>query len=243
MQNNKYYKIYSRARFNLPIFKNTPKSCKSRKKLKKISPLLIIVFIAILTCLCIWGYINPIFETLCQDRAKSVATIITNEETTKAMNKYNYENFFTVEKNENNKIQMINANVLKINQITSEIAIDIQKSLDNSEKNKIYISSGALTGIRLLSGSGPKIGIRLAACGNVETDLRSEFVSKGVNQTVHRVYLNIKTRVNILTTIKTMESSIENQVLIAEHVIVGEIPSTYYNLEGANGEEALRLIE
>ena len=45
---------------------------------------------------------------------------------------------------------------------------------------------------------------------------------------MHRVYLNIKTNVNILTSFKTIQSSIENQVLIAENVILGNIPSTYF---------------
>ena len=78
----------------------------------------------------------------------------------------------------------------------------------------------------------------------MDTDLKSEFISQGVNQTMHRVYLDIKTNVIILTSFKTIQKTIENQVLIAENVIVGNIPSTYYNFEGTNGEnEALRLIE
>ena len=139
---------------------------------------------------------------------------------------------------------MINANVLKINQVTSDIAISIQKALDSNEKNKIYIYSGAITGIRFLSGTGPRIPLKIASVGNIDTDLKSEFISQGVNQTLHRVYLDIKANVSILSSFKTIESSIENQVLIAEHVIIGEIPSTYYNFNGMeNEEEALRMME
>ena len=238
------YKIYSRKRINLGFLKNTPKAHRSRKKLKKIIPILCIFLIAIITFFSIWNCINPIFETICEDKAKSVATIITNDETTKVMNKYNYDTFFTVEKDEKGNVQMINANVLKINQVTSDIAVNIQKTLESNEKNKIYISLGAITGIRFLSGMGPRIGIRIVSSGNVDTNLKSEFVAQGVNQTIHRVYLEIKTNVNILTSFSTIESSIENQVLIAENVIIGEIPSTYYNFEGVDGQdEALRLVE
>lgn len=139
---------------------------------------------------------------------------------------------------------MINANVLKINQVTSDVAINIQNRLDEKQKNNVYIASGAITGVRFLSGFGPRILLRISSSGNVDTDLRSEFISQGVNQTVHRVYLDIKTNVNILTSFRIIQKSIENQVLIAENVIVGDIPSTYYNFEGTGGEEAaLRLIE
>lgn len=238
------YKIYSRPRLNLAFLKNTPKSHKSRRKIKNIMPVVSIFLVAIITCFSIWNFVNPIFEKLCQDKAKSVATMITNEETTKIIEKYNYDTFFTIQKDEKGSIQIINANVLRINQVTSDIAVAIQKALDNNEKNKIYIHSGAITGIRFLSGTGPRIPLKIASVGNIDTDLRSEFISQGVNQTLHRVYLNIKTNVSILSSFKTIESSIENQVLIAEHVIIGEIPSNYYNFNGMeNGKEALRLVE
>ena len=238
------YKIYSRPRLNLAFLKNTPKSHKSRRKIKNTMPVVSIFLVAIITCFSIWNFVNPIFETLCKDKAKSVATMITNEETTKIIEKYNYDTFFTIQKDEKGSIQIINANVLRINQVTSDIAVAIQKALDNNEKNKIYIHSGAITGIRFLSGTGPRIPLKIASVGNIDTDLRSEFISQGVNQTLHRVYLNVKTNVSILSSFKTIESSIENQVLIAEHVIIGEIPSNYYNFNGMeNGKEALRLVE
>ena len=238
------YKIYSRPRLNLAFLKNTPKSHKSRRKIKNTMPVVSIFLVAIITCFSIWNFVNPIFETLCKDKAKSVATMITNEETTKIIEKYNYDTFFTIQKDEKGSIQIINANVLRINQVTSDIAVAIQKALDNNEKNKIYIHSGAITGIRFLSGTGPRIPLKIASVGNIDTDLRSEFISQGVNQTLHRVYLNIKTNVSILSSFNTIESSIENQVLIAEHVIIGEIPSNYYNFNGMeNGKEALRLME
>lgn len=226
------------------FLKDSPKGHKSRVRLKKTMPVFIMLLIAIITCFSIWKYINPIFETLCEDSAKSVATLITNEETTNIMKKYNYETFFSIEKDKNDNIQMINANVLKINQVTSDIAISIQKRLNENQKNNIYISSGTVTGIRFLSGFGPRIKIKIYSSGNIDTDLKSEFISQGVNQTIHRVYLHIKTKVNILTSFKTIQKTIENQVLIAENVIVGEIPSTYYNFEGKNDEEeAIRIIE
>ena len=238
------YKIYSRPRLNIAFFKNSPKSHRSRIRIKKIMPIALVVFIAILTCFSVWNFINPIFESLCEDKAKSVATIITNEETTNIMKKYNYDTFFTIEKDDNGNVQMINANVLKINEVTSDIAVNIQNRLDEKQKNSVYLAIGAITGISYLSGSGPRIRLNICSSGSVDTDLKSEFISQGVNQTMHRVYLDIKTNVIILTSFKTIQKTIENQVLIAENVIVGNIPSTYYNFEGTNGdEEALRLIE
>lgn len=94
-----------------------------------------------------------------------------------------------------------------------------------------------------MAGRGPGVKISISPIGDVETDLKSEFTSQGINQTLHRIYLNVKCKVNILTPFQDLEKEITNQVLLAENVIVGRIPNTYYNLEGINGSNALDIIE
>ena len=78
---------------------------------------------------------------------------------------------------------------------------------------------------------------------NLETDLKSEFKASGINQTLHRIYLEIKCNVIILTPFQTIEEPVINQVLLAEGVIVGEVPNSYYNLEGISKDNALDIIE
>lgn len=95
-----------------------------------------------------------------------------------------------------------------------------------------------------MAGRGPGIKIRISSIGNVETDLKSEFTSQGINQTLHRVYLEVKCKVNILTPFQNIEKEITNQVLLVENVIVGRIPETYYNLEGINNtSDVIEMIE
>ena len=102
---------------------------------------------------------------------------------------------------------------------------------------------GSFTGFKLLSGKGPGVPIRISSIGNVETDLRSEFTSQGINQTLHRVYLQVECQVSILTPYDDITEKIKNQVLIAENVIVGKIPNTYYNIEGIDENGAMEFIE
>ena len=102
---------------------------------------------------------------------------------------------------------------------------------------------GSFTGFSLLSGKGPGVPIRISTIGNVETDLRSEFSAQGINQTLHRVYLQVICEVSILTPYNSITEKITNQVLIAENVIVGKIPSTYYNLNGLDNNSAIDIIE
>lgn len=96
----------------------------------------------------------------------------------------------------------------------------------------------------MLSGRGPGVKIRISSIGNIETNLNSEFTSQGINQTLHRIYVDISCNVKVLTPFKDIERKITNKVLLAENVIVGIIPDTYYNLEGLNGRsDALEIVE
>ncbi len=83
----------------------------------------------------------------------------------------------------------------------------------------------------------------MATVGNVETDLVSQFSEAGINQTLHRIYLKVSTEVTILTPFDTIQQQITNQVLIAEAVILGEVPDTYYNLNGVNSDDLIELVE
>ena len=79
--------------------------------------------------------------------------------------------------------------------------------------------------------------------GNVLTNLKSEFTEAGINQTLHRVYLEVVCNVTILTPYQTITESITNQVLLIEGVIVGNIPDAYYNLEGLNSDQMIDMVE
>ena len=89
-----------------------------------------------------------------------------------------------------------------------------------------------MTGNYLLSGFGPRIPIKISMTGSVDTEIKSEFISQGINQTLHRVYVNFNCDMTVVTPMKRYNQNVVNQFIIAEHVIVGNIPDSYYNLEG-----------
>ena len=90
---------------------------------------------------------------------------------------------------------------------------------------------------------GPDIIIKMMTDGNVITDLKSEFKEAGINQTLHRVYLEVVCNVTILTPYETITETITNQVLLIEGVIVGNIPDAYYNLQGLNEDQLIDMVD
>ena len=132
-------KIYSRPRIKLPkaIGNNGDKKIRFTKK---IATIIIIIIIAFSTMKYILDAVNPIFDTLCESKAKSIATTVSNEQAVNVMKNYTYEDLFTVEKDANDNITMIKSNVTNMNEITSNIAIKIQEELDNKGREDIQIA-------------------------------------------------------------------------------------------------------
>jgi len=239
-------KIYSRRRIHLPrwreLCKKQNQSPQQRNKIK-IVMIIGMISIAIITANFVVQSISPILDKQCINMAKAIATKISNEQATIIMSKYKYEDLCTITKDTKGNISMISANIIPINEIISDIAVKIQEELSKTENSKFSIKMGSFIGSRLLSGRGPNVEIKMATIGNLDTDLRSEFSSAGINQTLHKIYLQIECQVSILTPFHTVEETIKNQVLLEEIVIVGTTPNTYYNFEGITKENVLEVIE
>lgn len=239
-------KIYSRKRFILKPGSGMPRGRLPRKTFiikRKNLKILIVLLVAVFVYVMIFRYIEPVFETLCEEKVKSIATIISNQESTKAMNKYQYEELYTIEKDEAGNVMIIKSNVVPINNMISDLTEAIQNRFNELEEAQIDIPIGNLFGTYYFSGVGPSIPIKVIVSGTLENEIKSEFIAKGINQTLHRVYVNFECYVKIINPVKNFEKHITNQVIIAEHVIVGNIPETYYNLEGMNSsEDTLNMI-
>lgn len=216
------HKIYSRKRFKI----------KKSKSTGKITIIILVLIIAFETAGLLLNRMNPIIEKVSSYEAKKLATFVANDQTTIVMQNYNYDSMFTIQKDSDGKVSMIEMNMYRVNIIISDIAYKIQDQMKKPENNIASIPLGSCLGIDLFSGYGPNVKIKVVLLGTVETDLKSEFISKGINQTLHRVYLQVDCPVEILSSYKTMRENVSNQFLLAENVIIGEIPSTYYNLEG-----------
>ena len=222
--------IYSRKRIKLPKIninlKNDGK--KSKNNLKTIK-FIIIIIVAFFFIIIVLNSIEPILNSECIIKAKSIATKISNEQATIVIKNYKYEDLCTVDRDESENIKMIRLNVFPVNEIISDVAIKVQNELNKIDSEDIDIRLGSFTGSKFLAGRGPKVKFKISTIGNVETDLKSKFETAGINQTLHKIYLQVKCKVVILTPFNQVEEEITNQILIAEAVILGNVPSSYYN--------------
>ncbi len=228
-------KLYSRWRLKFPNI----------RKLNSIKAVLLIAFFTIvLSILLFLKSAFPVFKSSCETAASSKGNKIINDEVNKVMKKYTYNDLITIDKDVNGRISLIEANSVYINEIVSEINSNIQKEFDKIPRITVFINMGTVSGISALKNMEPKFEIELESAGNIKSIVRSEFKSVGINQTHHRIYLKIDARVGILTPFSAFGKDINTEVLISEAIIVGEVPDTYYNLEGMDeADDTFNFIE
>ena len=130
------YKIYSRPRIRIP--KLTIRRMKNTKA-NKMTTLLVILFIAFFFAIVILKAILPIFDNLCENKAESVATIVSNEQSTVVMKEHTYDELYTIEKDEQGNITMIKSNIISINEIISDIANKIQEEINKKGRENVEI--------------------------------------------------------------------------------------------------------
>ena len=143
---------------------------------------------------------------------------------------FTYSDLVEINKNSENEITSVSCVSSKINSLKTNISNEINKGFENQDKNGFSIAVGTISGINLFSGVGPDIMVHFEKEGSVKTNIKSSFSSAGINQTLHRIYIEVSSDIVAVAAAGTYKSSVETEFLLAETVIVGEIPERYASI-------------
>ncbi len=165
-------------------------------------------------------------------QARAMATEIINQVVLDEFSKgFKYDDIITVDKDKDGNIIMIRADTIKMNKIAGEIALNAQISLKESEGFKVRLPLSYILKSNILSFYGPSISIKMQPAGFIETKYLSNFESSGINQTRHKIYVQVKTNIRIFIPLKSQDIQVSNEVPVAETIIVGKVPDTVVNLD------------
>lgn len=182
---------------------------------------------------------NNIVPTVMGSAVAEVRAICTNSVnlavTTVVSDGLEYDDLFTVVKDNDGNVTMVQANSPRINLISREIANLAQANLDTLGLQEISIPVGTFTGLALLMGMGPDVTISVMPIGSALCDFVSYFTSAGINQTLHKIYINVNAVVSIITPIDEPTITVTAEVLVAENLIVGDVPQFYFGGSVQNG--------
>lgn len=163
-------------------------------------------------------------------RAKSMEII--NTSILKEYSKqFNYDDIIKVEKDEHGNISMLKADTLKMSKIASDVALNSQKELKALGHIGIKVPIGYIFNNNILANIGPDVSVKMEPIGYIETKYQSEFESAGINQTRHKIYVQVYAKVRIIIPTKKDDIEVKSEVPISETIIVGKTPDTSINLD------------
>lgn len=178
--------------------------------------------------------LKPTIIQIARSKAHILATETMNKVLyEKILTNTDYEDLVTVHKDTQQRITLMQANTIKISRILSEANLAIKESIKNLEKQAFNIPLGQVLNSSLLAHYGPNIYVRLLPVGTVHVTFGDNFEEAGINQTRHILYLNIDTTVKIVVPLVTEDILVSNRVPIAETIIIGEVPNTYFGIGSA----------
>lgn len=176
--------------------------------------------------------VNSTIITIAEAEVKKKTVYIINKSVLNEYNNgFNYDSVVKVEKDSEGNIIMLKANTLEMNKIACEVAVQAQNELEKEGNIDIEIPLVYAFKNNVFSNIGPSVSIKAEPIGNIEAKYSSQFESAGINQTRHKIYININTEVRIILPLSNDTINVNSQIPVAETIIIGKVPSTALDLQ------------
>ena len=148
-----------------------------------------------------------------------------------------YDRIVYFEKDLDGRITALKTNMSEVNRLKTDILNIINDEILALDTADLGVPIGSLVLPEMLSGRGPNIPVRILSIRNSDASFYSEFSEAGINQTLQQLNMEICVDVTTLVLGRTDVFTVSSQVVVAETIIVGQVPDTYLQTGGQNGSK------
>ena len=190
----------------------------------------------LLLCVGVLVYLNvvisPVIRKLSEAGVSNKASSIINEAIERQMEEgeIDYDSIVFLEKDVSGNITALKTNIAEINRLKTQTLSVVDRLLLDLDISQIGLPLGSLILPELFSGTGPMLPVRVVSVSNSEAEFRNEFSEAGINQTAHQIVLDVSIIMTVLTPVGTQSVTATSCVVVAETVIVGNVPNSYVDL-------------
>lgn len=151
-----------------------------------------------------------------------------------AARKVSYGDFIAIQRDEGGAITALITDMARMNLLRAELITAIMEALEEADISGVQVPLGSLFDLEPLWAKGPALKARAMTVGTVRAEFDSQLTSAGVNQTLHRIWMEVTVPMTLLLPGGEVEVPLDTRLCIAETVIVGQVPDTYFQLDGKN---------
>ena len=219
-----------------------------RKKSPLVLPWLIFLVFTILGAfLYLSGHVKPIIHTLADNQSRINAQEAVNTAVAKELTEENikYDNLVKIKTNDKGEVTSLTTNIVKVNNMKAQISKRIADELKEADaKNtSIKVPIGTLIGFQLTSGKGFKIGFGMTSRSYVRAEIKNDFKQAGINQTLHRLMLNVNVKITSIFAGHNVYSEVSSNFCVAETVIVGVVPEAFTDIVDSDNSKADQIFD
>ncbi len=201
----------------------------SKNFLKKRKRWIIVTFLVLIFIGFLLGFkVKPVVKSVALSKANSILSEMVNLSIMEDMQQMDSSyDILKIEKGEKGEVLAVLSNAQKINYLKSHIALMIDKKFDQTKEKTFFIPMGTLSGFEILNGRGIAVPMKITCSGTCKTDFKNKFLSVGINQSLHQIYVSIHAKICVLIPGCSCASDFDTDVMISETIIVGSGPRVY----------------
>lgn len=186
-------------------------------------------FVTISVLLILNFQIYPYVASIAEAAATNSVTETINNAVYEQLSKDNltYSDLVKITYDGNGKVSSVETDIGKLNNARSSLLLSVLRDLRNNDIMNVDIPLGNIMGGELLSGRGPLVNFKMLLAQGLHCTVDNQFLEAGINQTVHRMMLNLTVNVDLLVPTEKVTLTLTNTYCIAETIIVGEVPNAY----------------
>ena len=205
------------------------------RKIRRLLHLLLVILVAVfLGFLMLRSRYRDVIRDLAETQVKNTTSDLTNDAIAKQIAEgiIQYDRIVYFEKDLDGRITALKTNMSEVNRLKTDILNLINDEILALDTSDIGIPLGSLFLPELFSGKGPAIPVRILSIRNSDATFASKFSQAGINQTLHQLTMVVSVDVAVLVLGQTSSFTMNSEVVVAETVIVGEVPSTFLQTGG-----------
>ena len=206
-----------------------------RRRIRRLLQLLLVLLAAVfLAFLMLRSCYRDVIRDLAETQLKNTTSDLTNDAIAKqiADGVIQYDRIVYFEKDLDGRITALKTNMSEVNRLKTDILNLINDEILALDTSDIGIPLGSLFLPELFSGKGPAIPVRILSIRNSDATFSSKFSQAGINQTLHQLTMIVSVDVAVLVLGQTSSFTVNSEVVVAETVIVGDVPSTFLQTGG-----------
>ena len=196
----------------------------------------IIALVLLIICLVFFRQrYRGVIQNLAETQVKNTTSDLINDAIDKQIEDGNiqYDRIVYFEKDLNGRITALKTNMSEVNRLKTAILNIINDEILALDTSDLGIPIGSLFLPEILSGKGPDIPVEILSIRNSDASFTSDFTEAGINQTLQQLNMNITVDVAILVLGRTESFTVSSQVVVAETIIVGQVPETFLQTGGS----------